>query len=35
MKELIDKIYKGTNKEFLKLLDKRITKDEKTFIITG
>ena len=35
MKELIDKIYKGTNKEFLKLLDKRITKDEKTFIITA
>jgi N-acetylglucosaminyldiphosphoundecaprenol N-acetyl-beta-D-mannosaminyltransferase len=35
MKELINKIYKGTNKEFLKLLDKRIEDNKKTFIITA
>lgn len=35
MKELINKIYKGSNKEFLQLLDKRIKENKKTFIITA
>jgi N-acetylglucosaminyldiphosphoundecaprenol N-acetyl-beta-D-mannosaminyltransferase len=35
MKDLINKIYKGTNKEFLDLLDKRIDDNKKTFIITA
>lgn len=35
MKDLINKIYKGTNKEFLDLLDKRIDDNKKAFIITA
>ena len=35
MKELINKIYKGTSKEFLSLVDKRVDKNSKTFIITA
>lgn len=35
MKDLINKIYKGTNKEFFDLLDKRIDDNKKTFIITA
>ena len=35
MKDLINKIYKGTNEEFLNLLDKRADDNKKTFIITA
>ncbi len=35
MKDLIDKIYKHGNKEFLELLDSRIEDNKKTFIITA
>ena len=35
MKEIINKIYKGTNKEFINLLDERIKDNKKTFIITA
>lgn len=35
MKDIINKIYKGTNKEFLNILDKRIDNNEKTFVITA
>ena len=35
MKDLIDKIFKGTNKEFLDLLDKRVDENKKTFVITA
>ena len=35
MKELINKIYKGTNEEFFNILDKRIKDNKKTFVITA
>lgn len=35
MKELINKIYKGNNKEFYDILDSRIKENKKTFIITA
>ena len=35
MKDLIEKIYRGTNNEFIDILDKRIDGNQKTFIITA
>ena len=35
LKKYIEKFYKGTRKDFVQVLEKRVEKDEKTFIITA